>query len=176
LTAAEFAKSVVIDILNATRTVHSIQSRAAAARKVAVLNRDLNLVYVEDDPPSRLVMQLIAKHMLHVKTLTIFENSVDILSRIRSLNRRPDIIFLDIQIKPHDGYEMVKMMRQDADLKEIKIIAVTASMIAATDKMRASGFDGMISKPINPLTFPLQVERIVHGEKIWDVEIEEWKR
>jgi CheY-like chemotaxis protein len=143
---------------------------------VAVLNRDIDLVYVEDDPPSRLVMQLIAEYVLHVKTLTIFENSTDILSRIRALNRRPDIIFLDIQIKPHDGYEMVEMMRQDADFKEMKVIAVTASVIAATEKMRASGFDGMISKPINPLTFPLQVERIVQGEQIWDAEGEEWKR
>lgn len=141
-----------------------------------MLNRDIDLVYVEDDPPSRLVMQLIAEYVLHVKTLTIFENSTDILSRIRALNRRPDIIFLDIQIKPHDGYEMVEMMRQDADFKEMKVIAVTASVIAATEKMRASGFDGMISKPINPLTFPLQVERIVQGEQIWDAEGEEWKR
>lgn len=141
-----------------------------------MLNKDMAIVYVEDDPLCRQVMQLIAEHVLGVRSLTIFEDSTNIVSRIRSLDRSPDIIFLDIQIKPHDGFEMLAMIRQDPKLREVKVVAVTASAIGAAEKLRASGFDGMIGKPVNPITFPRLIERVVQGEQIWEADCEEWKR
>ncbi len=129
---------------------------------------DIVIVYVEDDPLSRQVMQLTAEHMLRIKNLVIFEDSTDIVSRIRSLGKRPDIIFLDIQVRPHDGFEMVEMIRHDPDLRQVKVVAITASVITTVNKLRASGFDGMLNKPVNPVT--LLSERIIQGEHIWDIE------
>jgi CheY-like chemotaxis protein len=125
---------------------------------------DMTIVYVEDDPLSRQVMYLTAEHVLHIKNLVIFEDSTDIVSRIRSLEKRPDIIFLDIQVRPHDGYEMVEMIRQDPELREIKVVAITASVANAVSKLRASGFDGMINKPVNPMSLLGLIERIVRSE------------
>ena len=139
-----------------------------------MLSSDMAIVYVEDDPLSCQVMQLMAEHILRARNFTVFEDSTNIVSRIRALDRRPDIIFLDIQIKPHDGYEMVQMIRQDAELKEVKVVAITASVVAATDRLRACGFDGAINKPVNPVTFPRLIERIVEGGQIWDDDSEEW--
>lgn len=131
---------------------------------------DIVLVYVEDDPLSRQVMQLTAEYVLRIKNLVIFEDSTDIVSRIRMLDKQPDIIFLDIQVRPHDGYEMVAMIRQDPDLKEVKVVAITASVVNAAERLRASGFDGMINKPVNPLSLLDMIERIIQGEQIWEDE------
>ncbi len=131
---------------------------------------DITLVYVEDDPLSRQVMQLTADYVLHIKNFIVFEDSIDIVSRIRSLDKRPDIIFLDIQVRPHNGFEMVEMIRQDPELREVKVIALTASVVSTTDQLRASGFDGMINKPVNPLSLRGLLERIVQGEQIWETE------
>lgn len=131
---------------------------------------NMTLVYVEDDPLSRQVMQLTAEHVLHIKNLVIFEDSTNIVSRIRSLDRRPDIIFLDIQVRPHDGYEMVTMIRQDPVLRGVKVVAITASAVNAIERLRASGFDGMIDKPVNPLSLLSLIERIIQGAQIWDDE------
>jgi CheY-like chemotaxis protein len=129
---------------------------------------DIVIVYVEDDPLSRQVMQLTAEHVLRIKNLIIFEDSTDIVSRIRALDKRPDIIFLDIQVRPHDGYEMVKMIRHDQELCDAKVVAITASVVNAMEKLRDSGFDGMINKPVNPTSLLGLIERIVQGEQIWE--------
>lgn len=129
---------------------------------------DMVIVYVEDDPLSRQVMQLTAEHVLHIKNLIIFEDSTNIVSRIRSLDKLPDIIFLDIQVRPHDGYEMIEMIRHDPELREVKVVAITASVVNAVEKLHASGFDGMINKPVNPTSLLGLIERIVQGEQIWE--------
>ena len=134
---------------------------------------DMTIVYVEDDPLSRQVMQLTAEHVLHIENLVIFDDSTDIVARIRSLEKRPGIIFLDVQVSPYDGFEMVKMIRQGPDLREVKGVAITASVVSAVEKLRASGFDGMINKPINPMTLLDLIERIIRGEQIWESEYKE---
>jgi CheY-like chemotaxis protein len=141
-----------------------------AARRVGMTVTDVVIVYVEDDPLSRQVMQLTAEHVLRIKNLIIFEDSTDIVPRIRLLNKRPDIIFLDIQVRPHDGYEMIDMIRHDPELREAKVVAITASVVNAIEKLRASGFDGMINKPVNPTLLLGLIERIVQGEQIWEDE------
>ena len=132
-----------------------------------MLSAETTILYVEDDPLCRQVMQMIADHMLHIRDFVMLEDSTDFLSRIRSLGRRPDIIFLDIQVKPYDGFEMVKMIRQDPDLHAVKVVAITASAIDTIRELRTSGFDGVIAKPIDTMTFPALLERIVEGEAIW---------
>jgi CheY-like chemotaxis protein len=72
---------------------------------------------------------------------------------------RPDLIVCDIQIPKLDGYGVARELKQDAQLRLIPLVAVTAyAMVGDRDKMLAAGFDGYIAKPINPETFISQVE------------------
>jgi len=131
---------------------------------------EATFLYVEDDALSRDVMRLIVETAMGIKTLTIFDDSRDFITRARSLPAIPDVILLDIQVRPHDGFEMLSMLRQDPELKKARVIALTASVMnEEIEQMRACGFDGTIGKPVSVTTFPELLARVAHGEAIWNV-------
>ncbi len=74
---------------------------------------------------------------------------------------RPDIILIDIQIPKVDGLEVTRRIRAMDDLKDIKIIAITAhAMEGDRKKFLVAGCDGYIAKPINTRTFIDEIEAI----------------
>jgi two-component system cell cycle response regulator len=64
---------------------------------------------------------------------------------------RPDLIACDIHLPGVDGYGVAKALKADASLAAVPVIAVTAlAMVGDREKILASGFDGYITKPIDP--------------------------
>jgi two-component system, cell cycle response regulator DivK len=128
------------------------------------------LLYVEDDPSNRLVMQLLIEKTLNTKNYAIFEDSKDFMGRLRSLRVCPSLIMLDIHIAPLNGFQLLKMIREDATYVDTKVIALTASVMnEEVAKLRENGFDGAIGKPIALSSFPATIERILKGETVWQV-------
>lgn len=71
----------------------------------------------------------------------------------------PDLVLCDLQMPVMDGYAVVKQLKADHQLRSIPVIAVSASSMSGdSEKAIAAGFDGYISKPIEPETFVRQVE------------------
>jgi CheY-like chemotaxis protein len=71
----------------------------------------------------------------------------------------PDLIICDLQMPIMDGYEVVRELKKDPLLRPIPVIAVTAlSMPGDRNNVLAAGFDGYLSKPIEPETFVRTVE------------------
>lgn len=63
---------------------------------------------------------------------------------------RPDIILMDIAMPGVDGLEATRKLRQDASLRSIPIIALTAYDTGGFRRAAAdAGFDGYLTKPIN---------------------------
>jgi two-component system cell cycle response regulator DivK len=82
-----------------------------------------------------------------------------------------DLILMDIRLPYEDGYEALHKIRASETLKDIPIVAVTA--YASQDQMaraREAGFDGFVGKPLDPDRFPGQIERMLAGEPVWEVE------
>jgi CheY-like chemotaxis protein len=80
-----------------------------------------------------------------------------------ALDRRPDLILLDLRMPRMDGYEVAAHLRR-AGLEGTKVVAVTASaMVGDRERIAAAGFDGYIQKPIEPETFIADVERFLPG-------------
>ena len=128
------------------------------------------LLCVEDDSSNRLVMKLLVEKTLNPKNYAIFEDSADFLPRVRNLPVRRDIILLDIHVSPFNGFQMLQMIREDSIYFDTKVVALTASVMnEEVEKLRKSGFDGAIGKPITLFTFPIVIERIIKGESIWQV-------
>jgi two-component system cell cycle response regulator len=76
--------------------------------------------------------------------------------------RKPDLILLDIHMPKMDGYEVASRLRDDPDSRCIPLVAVTAlAMVGDREKLLASGFDGYISKPIEPETFSAKVQEFL---------------
>jgi two-component system cell cycle response regulator len=72
---------------------------------------------------------------------------------------KPELILLDIHMPKMDGYEVARRLRADPECRQISIIAVTAlAMVGDREKLLDSGFNGYISKPIDPQTFPTTVQ------------------
>jgi len=75
---------------------------------------------------------------------------------------KPDLILLDIHMPKMDGYEVASRLRGDSDCRYIPIVAVTAlAMVGDREHLLASGFDGYISKPIEPETFSAKVQEFL---------------
>lgn len=127
-------------------------------------------LYVEDDALSREVMQLIMRNAMGVEQLILFEDSQDFLQRIKACGVRPDVILLDIHIHPHNGFEMLRMLREDADLRDRPVVALTASVMnEEIEQLRQAGFNSTIAKPVSVVTFPGLIERILGGESVWHI-------
>lgn len=125
-------------------------------------------LYVEDDPMSREIMRIIIENGVGSTNLVIFEDSADFLGRATRLNPQPTMILLDIHVTPYDGFQMLNMLRQQAQFASAKIIALTASVMnEEVEQLREAGFDGAIAKPLSIQTFPDLIRRIANGETIW---------
>lgn len=126
-------------------------------------------LYVEDDAFSQEIMKRMMT-TLGYPNLTIFENSLNFLDRVRALPSIPDIVFLDIQIGPLNGHQLLKLLRGDDTYKQTKIIAMTASVMSSeVNELRDAGFDGLIGKPILKRIFPELLQGILKGEAVWYV-------
>jgi CheY-like chemotaxis protein len=129
-----------------------------------------SFLYVEDDRRSREVMRLIMTKAMQIKNLDILNDSLNFKAQLNNLIQRPDVFLLDIQVEPHDGFAMLRMIRETAEFKQAKVIALTASVMnEEVEAMRIRGFDGAIAKPLNISTFPELIERIVAGEAVWHI-------
>jgi len=72
---------------------------------------------------------------------------------------RPDLIICDLQMPELDGYQVLEQLRGDGRGAGLRIVALTAfSMPKDRDKVLTAGFDGYLSKPIEPEAFVAQIE------------------
>jgi CheY-like chemotaxis protein len=71
----------------------------------------------------------------------------------------PDLIICDIQLPKVDGYEIVRRLRSNPAQRKAPMVAVTAlAMVGDRARIRAAGFDGYLTKPIEPEQFIGQIE------------------
>lgn len=128
------------------------------------------VLYAEDDELSCEIMRLILEGELGLPHVTIFQNSANFLERVQALYPQPDLVLLDIHIKPHSGFEMLAMLRSLETFRTVPVVALTASVMnEEVQQLKTSGFNSVISKPIDQDTFPGLLNRILKGEPIWHV-------
>ncbi len=67
----------------------------------------------------------------------------------KAVEFRPDLIFMDIKMPGIDGFETLRRIRQMPELKNVIVIAISASVSKQIQqKSIAAGFDAFIAKPI----------------------------
>jgi two-component system, cell cycle response regulator DivK len=78
----------------------------------------------------------------------------------------PDLILMDIQLPEVSGIEVTKWLKEDEELKRIPVIAVTAfAMKGDEQKIRESGCEAYISKPISVMSFLQTIDKFLKKEK-----------
>jgi len=112
------------------------------------------IVVIEDNPQNaRMADKLLRRAGYDVKVAedgemgltTVFENE-------------PDLILIDLGLPDIDGQTVIGLVRQQAHLNDVPVIAFTAwPPEEAHDMAKRYGCDGVITKPINTRTFAEQI-------------------
>jgi two-component system, cell cycle response regulator DivK len=105
------------------------------SRKIAV---------VEDNPDNRMLVQALLEDRYEISE---YETGVEAVEGLGS--DVPDLILLDISLPEMDGTEVLAWIRDQDDLKDLPVIALTAHAMAGDrDKYLAAGFNDYVTKPI----------------------------
>ena len=75
---------------------------------------------------------------------------------------RPDLILMDIQLPEVSGLEVTKWLKEDDELRDIPVVAVTAfAMKGDEERIRQGGCQAYLSKPISVMSFVDTVRRFI---------------
>ena len=120
------------------------------------------VLIIEDNLANLELMTYLLVAFGHVSLTT--QNGEEGLAAAR--RETPDVIVCDIQLPGIDGYSVARQIKAEAALRAIPVVAVTAlAMVGDREKALASGFDGYVSKPIDPETFVAHVESFLRPEQ-----------
>lgn len=88
----------------------------------------------------------------HGYTTIQTRNGLDALSLARE--HRPNLILMDIQLPEVSGLEVTRWLKEDDELRDIPVVAVTAfAMKGDEERIRSGGCEAYISKPISVASF-----------------------
>jgi len=75
-----------------------------------------------------------------------------------------DVVLMDIMMPNIDGLELCRQIKSDPTFGALKVVIVSGKAYEF-DKRRAKqvGADGYITKPLNPMTFALDIRAIVES-------------
>jgi CheY-like chemotaxis protein len=118
------------------------------------------ILVIEDNPTNLYLMNYLLQSFGYA-VLTASDGREGLETAGREL---PDMIICDIQMPVMDGYEFVRLIRDNPRLTHIPIVAITAfAMVDDRQKVLASGFDNYLSKPIDPEVFEEQIRGFLNN-------------
>jgi len=105
----------------------------------------VSILYVEDNPQN---MRLVRK-MLRIGGYDMIEAVNGITGVAVAIREKPDLILMDINLPDIDGLEATARIKQQPDLQDIPIIALTANaMHGDRERFIEAGCDGYLAKPV----------------------------
>jgi signal transduction histidine kinase/DNA-binding response OmpR family regulator len=163
--ASEVGKGSAFSIVLATRPssagitirpaplaeVHGLSAAEAAAevtRRIRAMEatqplRDKLVLIIDDEADSRILLtNLIEQFGCHVVAADSGELGLRMAKEIK-----PDLITLDLLMPQMDGWEVLRRLKADADLKEVPVIVV--SVVARERRGTVLGAVEMLSKPVS---------------------------
>jgi len=87
--------------------------------------------------------ELYSRHILNLgfDHIRVFENGDDCLNNI---NERPDIVFLDYNMEPYDGLELMQKIKEVIPDTHIILISGQKEIQVAVDALKSGAFDYII--------------------------------
>ncbi len=103
------------------------------------------ILVVEDNPAN---MKLVAFLLTQAGYAVISAADAEVgLTMAR--DEHPDLILMDVQLPGMDGIEAIGLLKADERTRRIPVICLTAlAMKGDEERIRASGCDGYIAKPM----------------------------
>ncbi len=122
---------------------------------------DKRVLYVDDNPSNlRLVSRIIARWpTVELVTAQDPRLGIELMDA-----HRPDLVLLDIQMVPLDGFDVMSEIRRRPSLQGVPVVAITANaMPRDVERVLAAGFDDCLTKPFDVRRFMATVERYLNA-------------
>ena len=104
-------------------------------RKIAV---------VDDNADNRLIIRTILEDQYDIEE---YSSGIEAIEGFRK--SKPDVVILDISLPEMDGTEILRRIRDESDLNDLPVIALTAhAMVGDREKYLSAGFNDYVAKPI----------------------------
>ena len=116
------------------------------------------------DPCTIMIVDDIEYNIIVLKNLINSDNVTYIEARsgdeafVKLSSAKPDIIFMDIRLPGISGFDVTEIIKKNKKLKEIPVIAFTASMVRHKNDKIDKLFDGYLQKPV----FKKDIDNILH--------------
>jgi adenylate cyclase len=116
------------------------------------------ILVVEDDALNRKLV----RDVLQVRGYALLEAATAEEGLAVARARHPALILMDIELPGMDGASATRLLRSDPVTRDIRVIAVTASVMPTqTVEVMSAGFDGMQMKPISVAGLLDEVRRVL---------------
>jgi CheY-like chemotaxis protein len=99
---------------------------------------------VDDNADNRLIIRTILEDQYEIQE---FSSGIEAIQGFRKT--KPDVVILDISLPEMDGTEILRRIREDSELHDLPVVALTAhAMVGDREKYLAAGFNDYVAKPI----------------------------
>ncbi len=129
---------------------HDEQAEESSVLAAKSALKGARILLAEDHPFN----QLVAKEFLESAgaTVSVANNGQEALALLRK--EHFDCVLMDVQMPVVDGLEATRLIRADATLAKIPVIALTANALSEDrERCLAAGMNDFISKPFKPDNF-----------------------
>ena len=108
----------------------------------------LRICLIDDDPDHVLIITRAIRELGDESTVQAASDGDEALAWLRSAEKLPDLILLDINMPGLSGFDVLEALKADERLKSVPVVMLTSSD-ASADVARAYelGASGYISKP-----------------------------
>ena len=102
------------------------------------------IAVVEDSATNRMLVRLILQEHYEVVE---YENGQEALDGF--MTDKPDLVLLDLTLPDMEGSDVLGVIRADDKLRDLPVVAFTASTTEDSASCLAVGFDDYVSKPVH---------------------------
>jgi CheY-like chemotaxis protein len=118
----------------------------------------IKVLIAEDNAVNRELL----RELLEARGYTVLE-ACDGQEALHMIEKaQPELLLLDIGMPVLDGFAVIRRIRENPLLARLPVVAVTAyAMRGDREKILNSGFDGYLSKPLNPSSLTEELNRVL---------------
>jgi CheY-like chemotaxis protein len=98
-------------------------------------------------------------------------NGANVVGQIDAMSDKPDFILLNLDLPDDESFAICAEIRRSAAISDIPIIATTNDASPELmQRVQASGFMGLVPKPLPKKTFGSMVNKVLNGQSVYVVD------
>ncbi len=129
--------------------------KVAKPQDITIMKQDKEFSYIQFEKAKILIADDVKTNRELISSL--FRNSnIELLEAVNgeetymlAMTERPDLLLLDIRMPVLNGFEVARKIRKSKQIRDLPIIAISATPINEDEKKLAENFNGFLAKPIN---------------------------